>query len=257
MVKPRKKYNPNNKFNPVVQGVKIDRLKKDLDRLSDVIEAISKSADNHISYLGNFARHDIKNAILSMDSILTVTQANEFDQEKIESLQMYLRVIRKTIDNFVKLVPYSPSGKFDLHTLFIAVELLTRSDMQKSSINLILEYDRKSELECGYPFQSILQMINNLVLNSQKALNGYTNKTIVISGFKEGDNLMIIISDNGKEIPVANNEKIFEYGFSTTGGSGIGLYHAKYLCESLKGEIKLLNTPKINMTKSFGIILPL
>ncbi|GHT44318.1 hypothetical protein AGMMS49965_19730 [Bacteroidia bacterium] len=117
------RYNPNKQFNPVVQAQKLEKLKVD-------IKALSKSNDNHIAYLADFTRHDIKNAILSMDSILTVTTPEEFTQEKIASLSTYLEVISNTIENFAKLVPYSSDGKFKLETLFVAIEVLTRSDMQ-------------------------------------------------------------------------------------------------------------------------------
>jgi hypothetical protein len=79
----KSKYTPKAKFNPIIQAKKIEYLSEELDRLGKAIEALSKSHDNHIAYLGNFARHDIKNAILSMDSILTETTPEDFNEERI------------------------------------------------------------------------------------------------------------------------------------------------------------------------------
>ncbi|WP_158648487.1 hypothetical protein, partial [Candidatus Symbiothrix dinenymphae] len=131
----------------VIQAKKIEKLSEKIDRNKQNIEALSKSNDNHISYLANFTRHDIKNAILSMDSILTVTAPEEFTQEKIASLSTYLEVISNTIENFAKLVPYSSDGKFKLESLFIAVEVLTRADMQNHKVNFQLRFDRNSSCE--------------------------------------------------------------------------------------------------------------
>ncbi|MEA3444897.1 MAG: HAMP domain-containing sensor histidine kinase [Bacteroidota bacterium] len=251
----KRKYIPKKRHNPVVQAQKIDNLSEELDRLGKAIEALSQSHDNHISYLGNFARHDIKNAILSMDSILTVTTPEDFNEESIDTLAIYLKVIKTTMDNFVKLVPYSSKGTFQLPTLLIAVELLTRSDLQKNNIELETQVDRKLDTEIRLPFQSILQMINNLVINSVKALDNIPEKKILLEANLTSDKLVIFISDNGRVIGENEKHKIFDYGYSTTGGSGIGLYHAQYLCDVFDGKIELSDETRDSMTKTFCISL--
>lgn len=251
----KRKYIPKKRHNPVIQAEKLDSLRNELDRLGKAIEALSQSHDNHIAYLGNFARHDIKNAILSMDSILTVTTPEDFSEERIDTLAMYLKVIKTTMDNFVKLVPYSSKGTFKLPTLIIAIELLTRSDLQKDNIEIETQFDRKIETEIRLPFQSILQMINNLVINSIKALDGCINKKIILEAYLEDEKLKIFISDNGRIINEDEQQKIFEYGYSTTGGSGIGLYHAQYLCDVFNGKIELIEEKRSGMSKTFCISL--
>jgi signal transduction histidine kinase len=252
----KKKYQPHPIFNPAVQAKKLDKLAIEIDRNRKTIQALSKSYDNHISYLGNFTRHDIKNAILSMDSILSTNEPEEFTREKISSLSIFLDVIRETIENFSKLVPYSTNGKFKLEALFIAVELLSRADMQNHKIDLILDFERTSKVELDFPFQSLLQMINNLIINSIKALESTPTKKIILEGKLDEKELRIKISDNGIAIPETNRCKIFDYGFSTTDGSGIGLYHAKYLCERIDGDIFLDLNIENGMTKTFCITLP-
>lgn len=251
----KKKYIPNRKHNPIVIANKIETLTYKLDALDKTINALSKSHDNHISYLGNFARHDIKNAILSMDSILTVTTPEEFNTECIETLSLYLGAIKDTLDNFIKLVPFSSNGTFKIPDLMIAVGLLTRSDMQRHDIDLDIQFERDSNIEIELPFQSILQMINNLVINSIKALESTTIKKIRIESLFSADTLNLFISDNGNVISENDKYEIFNYGYSTTGGSGIGLYHAKYLCDAFKGNIELLNEAHEGMNKTFCITL--
>jgi signal transduction histidine kinase len=228
-----------------------------LKNLGQSINAISTSHNNHIACLGNFARHDVKNAILSIDSILTVTEPGDFDNEKIQSLGVNLSVIRNIMDDFARLVPYSSNGKFKVETLFIAVDLLTRASLVNEHIILKLIFDRNSDIELNAPFQSLLQMINNLIINSIKALENYTDKNIVLEGKSEYNLFIIRISDNGASIDNSIKENIFEYGFSTTGGSGIGLYHAKYMCDSLGGEVFLDPELEVGMSKTFKIVLPI
>ena len=75
----KKKYIPNRKHNPIVIANKIETLTYKLDALDKTINALSKSHDNHISYLGNFARHDIKNAILELGLINGLEENFEMD----------------------------------------------------------------------------------------------------------------------------------------------------------------------------------
>lgn len=254
--KRNKTYNPTSQYNPAFQAKKLKKLATDIDNHSKAIRAISMSHDNHISFLGNFARHDIKNAIQSMDSILSTTKDFEFDESKINSLSTYLEVIRHTIDNFAKLIPYSTSGKFRLSTLLVAVELLARADMKKNVVDLDLDYDRTSEIDIGLPFQSVLQMLNNLIINSLKSMENTYDKKMLITADITETHFNVKIEDNGCPIPEENIERIFDWGFSTTGGSGIGLYHAKYLCDQFKGEIRLELGGNSKYNKAFIVKLP-
>lgn len=256
MKKRNKRYIPDKRHNPVEHTIKLEKLRKEIDTHGKTIDSIAKSHDNHISYLGNFARHDIKNAMLSMDSIISTTEPHEFTIEKISTLTTYIEIVMDTIDNFAKLIPYNSQGNFTLRDLLIAVELLSRSDMKKNNIKIDLQFDRNNEVEICLPFQPILQMMNNLILNSINSLSKITDKHIKISADIVNNNLVIEVADNGEKIQKHYLEKIFEYGFSTTGGSGIGLYHAKYLCNVFNGNISVNIQEIQNFTKQFKLILP-
>lgn len=157
-----------------------------------------------------------------MDSILSTTTAHEMTDEQILSLKTNLKVIRQTMDNFSKLVPYSKDEKFNLKNLIIAVELLTRNDLYTNKIKLVREFPEES-IYLNLPFQSVLQMFNNIFINAIKALELVENPIIKVSAFTNVEHLTIEISDNGTKIEEKEKDKIFEFGYSTTGGSGIGL----------------------------------
>lgn len=252
----KKKYIPSKKFNPIHQSKRLDELSTLISNLDKTIKALSKSHDNHISYLGNFARHDIKNSIQSMDSILSTNSSDEMTEEHLVSLKTNLKVIRETIENFSKLVPYSQDEKFTLNSLIAAVELLNRSIFHDKKIDFIKDYPKDIEIKFSLPFQSILQMLNNLIINSIKSLETVEFPKIKLTA-KIGDEFSIEISDNGKEIEENKQEKVFEFGYSTTGGSGIGLYHAKYLCDLFEGKIELKISKNDEFKKSFLITLPI
>ena len=94
-------------------------------------------------------------------------------------------------------------------------------------------------------------MIINLVRNSIQA----DATAIKIELNSNGNNFIIIFSDNGKGIPEKDRDKIFETGFtSKEKGMGIGLKLSKRFLEGINGNIILLKTSE-NGT-SFQITIP-
>ena len=128
--------------------------------------------------------------------------------------------------------------------------------MYNNKIKLVKELPKDIDIYLNLPFQSVLQMFNNLFINAIKSLENTKNPTIKLNAYVNNDFLTIEIIDNGLKIEDKNIEKIFDFGYSTTGGSGIGLYHAKYLCELFKGKIEI--KPFVDeYNKAFLVHLPI
>ena len=83
------------------------------------------------------------------------------------------------------------------------------------------------------------------------------NKRLVVKASMNDNKCEIRIADTGLEIPKENLGKIFTYGFSTTGGTGIGLFHAKYVCNSFDGKIDLNTKCEQPFSKEFIINFPI
>lgn len=79
-------------------------------------------------------------------------------------------------------------------------------------------------------------VIDNLVHNARKARATTVNFSIKKVGTKQ---IEISITDDGIGIDVYEKNRIFEKGFSTTDGSGLGLYHVKFIIEQMGGSISL------------------
>jgi signal transduction histidine kinase len=256
--KRNKKYIPKRKSNPIVLSQRIEDLKNELRLHGKNIDAISKSHDIHITMLSNFARHDIKNSIQSIDSVISTNSSEEITDEHLNSIKLNLKIMRETIDNFSKLVPHSDKDKFSYNSLITAVELLNRDNFYENKISLIKENVLNQEIFFSLPFQSVVQMTNNIIINAMKALSKIeTDRKIKFSIDREGEFLKLKIFDNGEEVEKKIENDIFEYGVSNTGGSGIGLHHAKYLCELYKGSIEYCPLENNEYNKYFLISLPI
>lgn len=81
---------------------------------------------------------------------------------------------------------------------------------------------------------SVSMVLDNLLSNSRK----HGAKNITISTVEcTSDKLLLSFVDDGRGIPPHNIDKVFELGFSTTDGSGLGLYHVRDLMSRLKGKV--------------------
>lgn len=101
-------------------------------------------------------------------------------------------------------------------------------------------------------------MVNNILINATKAFDGIKNRKIKIQTECDDEFFTLKIFDNGQKVSFENINDIFEYGKSTTGGSGIGLYHAKYLCDLYDGDITIKEfSDRDEFSKCFFITLPI
>ena len=79
-------------------------------------------------------------------------------------------------------------------------------------------------------------VLDNMFSNSRK--HNVKNITVAVIESSESE-LKVSVKDDGVGIPRKNAKKIFEMGFSTTNGSGLGLYHVAEIIHGMNGDIEL------------------
>lgn len=83
-------------------------------------------------------------------------------------------------------------------------------------------------------------IVENLISNAKRA-----KATLIefILAPLDRSGLLMRVSDNGRGIPDGTNKgRIFEMGYTTTQGSGLGLYHVRQVLGDMGGSIELENT---------------
>jgi sensor histidine kinase regulating citrate/malate metabolism len=85
----------------------------------------------------------------------------------------------------------------------------------------------------NFSHAEVIMLLDNLLDNAQKA----NAKHVAITFVKLGKSLDIHVLDDGQGIESGCLPHIFEFGFSTTHGSGIGLFHAEKIARRLGGRI--------------------
>ncbi|WP_346891789.1 ATP-binding protein [uncultured Roseibium sp.] len=90
------------------------------------------------------------------------------------------------------------------------------------------------------------QIVVNLVQNAADVLDGRADGEIVISGERQGDDIVIRVADNGTGIADAHRDKIFEPFFTTKpigSGTGLGLYVSYNMAAKQGGHLSFENRP--------------
>lgn len=92
----------------------------------------------------------------------------------------------------------------------------------------------KEKFETEFTPINVSIVLDNLISNSRK----HKSKTITVSVVETlGDVLVISFKDDGKGVSQKSVPFLFQIGFTTTDGSGLGLSHAKEVMEEMNGEI--------------------
>jgi PAS domain S-box-containing protein len=114
-------------------------------------------------------------------------------------------------------------------------------------------------LVSGDPFR-VGQVIANLVSNALKYSPREASVDVTLS--VTGDEAVVSVRDRGEGVPAAEQHRVFERfhrvenGLTrTTGGTGLGLYIARHLVESMDGRIWLRSEPGVGSTFSFSLPL--
>ncbi len=130
----------------------------------------------------------------------------------------------------------SKPSKLDLTNFLQEYILNIAKPFLASSFNLSLNLKNAYPFEVEFKPLEITILIDNLINNSKKA----KAKNIEIWFVKtQSNSLEFHFKDDGTGVAKDIQDKIFNYGFTTTDGSGLGLTHIKDIVENTGGTISL------------------
>lgn len=176
-----------------------------------------------------------------------------------EKTQKYIKIISLESSKINSIANYITKANFNLKATEIELDIV---DFIENYINEIYLFndsiiDTKVEIKINKNGIEFLRKIKPLELttlidifisNAEKA----NASKIEFLFSKANQNLHLKIIDNGRGISNNDIDKIFDLGFTTTDGSGLGLFQAKdIIIEKMKGEIKV--NSQINTGTEFKI----
>jgi signal transduction histidine kinase len=188
--------------------------------------------------------HDIRNPLQAItgDLYLAKTELTSVpESEEKNNIQESLTEIEKNVDYINKIVqdlqdyarPLNPnSGEADLKLI---IEKMIQKNGIPKNINVSVKVEdeaRKVVADADY----LNPILYNLVTNAVQAMPKGGKLTIRV--YKEANDIIISVKDNGVGIPEAVKGKLFTPMFTTKSkGQGFGLPVVKRMIESLGGTV--------------------
>jgi len=202
-----------------------DVVDRSLDKISSILEHCQ-------------TREDIDNNPQFKKSIVTINRNNRII---LEGSKRVAHIV-KSLKTFARL-DEATYQKANIHEgLDSTLELLYHEYKNKAEV--VKEFGDIPDIYC-YP-NELNQVFMNVLSNAIDAIKD--DGMIKVRTFREQENILVEISDNGSGIPPEKINKIFDPGFTTKGvgvGTGLGLsishniikkHHGRILVESKPGE---------------------
>lgn len=219
----------------------------------DLSHRINNSAGS-ISINISEAIRDIKTSLKSSNT--------KYLENTIDWLRDSLEVINELI-NEVKEISSSEKQLISLNQVLeqcTQQAILTRKN-HKVSIETQLDLSKNiphiesyKRLVSNAFYTVIENAIESIIDEHEENSSNKIYKMRITSCF-ENNKIHITITDNGKEIPNESKENIFNFGVSTKGKTGYGLWRTRNILRNINGEIFLENKNSFSDEKTFHLII--
>lgn len=232
------------------KGLENEKLSKELDeeiskKLFDT--SINNRDKKDLLTLQHQIVHTAGNITFSLDELVKMVNGNISKEKIIEEIVSINLEVKKilSVSRFVTNAGFSiESEKITEDLVQFCYEYVKNNYLpinsfihQKKPIKI--DFDIPNNLKKILKFRplEITVLLDNLFSNSKKA----NAKKIVLSWSRNQNNIVLSFIDDGDGIPTEIKDKIFEFGYTKTNGSGIGLFQVQETLKRLGGSI-LVNT---------------
>lgn len=188
------------------------------------------SANTIDNYLIYFNEKLNKGLLINNADIRHLLQKVSFENRKIQQISNFV-----TRDNLVLISQEVTDDLIEFINQYV-------NELQKhysyNDLRVHLDIQVKERFKTKFKPIEITIIIDNLISNSKKA----NAKSIDICIVKISEQILrIIYKDDGQGLhkSITNPEKIFEIGYTTTSGSGLGLNHIVEILSEMNGKIEI------------------
>ncbi|WP_224996636.1 ATP-binding protein [Cesiribacter sp. SM1] len=226
------------------------KAEKHLQEMADEAQQRSEELSKVNEELDRFVystSHDLRAPLLSVLGLIQLMEKKPAD----ETMQSYMKMMRKRISNLEAFInditAYARNARLPLQAEPVVLQELIEEVFNN---HRFLYEEQPIELMKAVHFQEVLLLdrqrlntvLNNLVANAIKYHRlQYPEARVTVDASLEGDELHLLVADNGPGIPPNVQARMFEMfyrGNERSGGSGLGLYIVKESIEKLGGRIR-------------------
>lgn len=236
-------------------------LEKKLNILNPLSSHQSEEESRYEELRTRFTSHNLINDVSNLKVYISILKKEEPQLlSKFLILEELTAMIEDTITKFRNSDSIRTKNPFILHELFDNFLILNEPDLVREESNLEIIYQNPDykNLEIYQIFYEVYQVLNNLISNARKAIAKTEHKEIQIFTLIETAGLVIFqVSDTGVGIDSKSRNRIFDIGYSTTNGDGLGLLFVQTTLKRFGGEITLLSNAMSGFSTTFEVKIPI
>ena len=248
-VKVLKEENMNLKSEVAAKDKELDKNKKELKASDEenmfLRASMTRDTDNLTNLMHKIA-DNVKTINGDIYNIRGKIKTNSYSKNDVEDfinkIQKHLQYVAKITEFAINRNYRIAAGERKLDMIKYINEYLHNTEINKLYGNIVLNIDipKKLKKDINIKPLELSIMIDNIISNSKKA--NASKVSVLIR--KKSQNIIIDFQDNGKGISAETLlHRIFEKGYTTTDGSGLGLYYLKDFVEKqLKGKVSADST---------------
>lgn len=169
-----------------------------------------------------------------------------------EKQKQYISVINHEAEKITSISNFVTKANFNLTASDITTDLisfikeyidelyLSKNKIIDSRVNIVNIKNISDKFIKKIRPLEITTLIDNFIQNAEKA----DAKQIAFTCKVEEGDLLLVVEDDGKGIEKEKIKHIFELGYTTTDGSGIGLFNVQSTIKKMNGSINVDSMPK-------------
>lgn len=218
----------------------------ELAELSASLEAMAALLAQRAQYIQGFTSsvsHEFKTPLAAMQGAIELL-TDDHDALSPEQRRRFLSNIRADVERLTRLVErLLLLARADVAAA--KAEIADLSALMKALVQPRVEVDVADGLRASIPADALAAALGHLVENGLK--HAGPAATVRLRAAREGERIVIDVTDDGPGISEANAARVFDPFFTTarnSGGTGLGLSIASSLLKAFSGSVSLVPSAK-------------
>lgn len=209
-------------------------VSSDMDNVISLHHHIGISAGAIENYIKSVAKRIHGGDPVTTDDFLKVLERISYHARQITATTKFATKANFNLD--AEIIEADLSDFIEEYAVNICTGLIKTYD-NKSNISFNIDNRVVNGFISRFRPLEITIILDGLFSNARKA----RADSIDIAMHVDNSHLVMKVVDNGRGIKKQNQSKIFELGYTTTNGSGMGLHHVSEILSRIKGNIRYMD----------------
>lgn len=224
-----------------------DEIRRLAETMNEMLERLEASAEEHYQFVAD-ASHELKSPVAAIRTMVEVAMANpglvDFEVLLDDLLHEDMR-LEMLVGDLLTLARHDEQG-LSLHPEEVDLDDLVRSEagMVMSLSSAPVHTEAVEPVRITADPDRVRQLLRNLLDNSVR----HAARGVWVATRRDGDDAVVLVSNDGEPIPVAERERVFERFVRLDdarsrddGGTGLGLPVVQAIATAHGGRVRVVD----------------